>query len=67
MNALDEAITKAQQTAELLLSDILQAHGAIMSGPEGMSRRDYALQSYLAECLHTARMLRSKLDNLGPA
>ena len=63
----NEQITKAQQCADMLVSDIQQAYKASLEivKPEGRNRRDNALTLYLAECLDMARKLNSRLANLG--
>jgi hypothetical protein len=69
MNPIDEAITKCQQTASLLESDILQAYNKacniVRDSPCGASKRDNALIAYLAERLAAIRKLQSDLLNLG--
>ncbi len=63
---MDEAITKAQQGANLLASDLMEAYRAAcrIQRPEGPSRGDKAIMAYLLERLDIARKLESDLLNL---
>jgi hypothetical protein len=63
---MDEIITKAVQTANLLISDLEEAYGeaSTILRPEGRTLGDKALQAYLADRLVAARILESDLLNL---
>ena len=64
---MDEHITKAQQTADLLHADIFgalrAAHG--VQRPEGKNRADRIAEAYLTECLQLANQLKAKLAAIG--
>jgi hypothetical protein len=66
MSELNELITKATQTANLLVSDLEQAYCEVRTilRPEGPTLSDKALLAYLAERLAAARKLESDLLNL---
>ncbi len=61
---MNEEITQAAQTANLLVSDIQQAWkklATLPAPPEGFSPQHKALVAYLDYCLVNARRLESKL------
>jgi hypothetical protein len=63
---MDEIITKAVQTANLLISDLEEAYleASTILRPEGRTFGDKALMAYLADRLVAARILESDLLNL---
>jgi hypothetical protein len=63
---MNEIITKATQTANLLVSDLREAYheASNIQRPEGSALGDKALLAYLADRLVAARKLESDLLNL---
>ena len=61
----DESITKAQHTADLLVSDLSEAFHGLRTGPEGNTRMTVAMHHYILDCLNAAKSLRFKLVELG--